>query len=112
MKKNEISLDVAEENVNKIESFNKTIRKHNVNLFNEAGKKLTATEEKSSMKRNYICKRCPKATVMAIECELYGHPTARVLCDDDMINGSRKLRDPNTRLCKNSPDYDLILRSS
>ncbi len=62
----------------------------------------------------YICKHCPKATVMAVkcECEKCGHqnfaPT--VLCDYDIINGFHKLRNPNSSFCKKSPDYDLLVR--
>jgi hypothetical protein len=88
------------------------------------------TKKKTSLNKMYICKRCSKATLVPLPfkikcvkfrgeiCELYG-----VLCDDDYEDFEivspkdwivlfEKLRDPNAYLCKNSPEYDLILRKT
>ena len=142
VEKGEISLEVVNQNVNKMESLNKSIRQHSVDNFIKAGKKFEAEELKNNKKREelqklevktsknikvldtsgqdsterkYICKECPKATVMAIGyiCEKCGYFNfiSKVLCDDDMTNGSRKLRDPNLEICENSPDYELIVKS-
>ena len=68
------------------------------------------TSKSDSVKSKCMCEQCPKATVMAVVCESCGYPTARVLYDDDMTNGFRKLRNPDSQLCENSPDYDLVLK--
>ena len=78
-------------------------------------KDLENSHSTSRFKKKYICKHCPKATVLSIglECTGCGLPneTTQVLCDDDMTNGSRKLRDQNSVLCKNSPYYYLIVKN-
>lgn len=142
VEKGEISLDLANQNVNKIESLNKSIRQHSVDNFVKAGKKFEVEKLKNNKKGEehqnldvklsknikvlntsgqdstelkYICKGCSKATVMAIGhiCEKCGYFNfvSRVICDDDMTDGSHKLRDPNLEICENSPDYDLIVKS-
>ncbi len=128
-------LDQALDMSYKIIELKKEVRANSINDFVKAGHNLDRQEvvdkkngrvkkesgpkkidinsqDQNSIQKKYLCKICPKATVIAIICEMCGHPTSKVLCDYDMTNGSRKLRNPDLELCKNSPDYDLILRSS
>ncbi|MHA1930947.1 MAG: ParB/RepB/Spo0J family partition protein [Promethearchaeota archaeon] len=51
------------------------------------------------------CRFCEKATVIAVSCEECGHPTPKVMCDDDITNGISRLRNPYVRKCVNSPDH-------
>lgn len=48
------------------------------------------------------CKYCQKATVIAIRCEECGHPTPKVVCDDDISKGVSRLRKPYLKKCENS----------
>ena len=135
VKNKEISVDKGFQNIEKIELVKKSIIKNTVDNFRVTGEdyekknkpnmkqirdalkkvKTKSLQNENILKKMYICKRCPKATVMTIECECEecGHLnlTPKVLCDDDMTNGSRRLRDPNSELCKNSPHYDLLVRN-
>jgi len=51
------------------------------------------------------CRFCQKATVIAVSCEECGHPTPKVMCDDDITNGVSRLRNPYVKKCINSPDH-------
>ena len=141
VKNQEIPLNKRHENTLKIKQVNQSIKEGIVTKFEEAGKiyeqkkknsngknqdefkdiGASIKKEKSfgfqhpiSIKKMYVCKRCPKATVMAVECkcEECGHINfaSTVLCDDDIINGFHKLRNPNSVLCEKSPDYDLVVK--
>ncbi|KKL58947.1 hypothetical protein LCGC14_2220240 [marine sediment metagenome] len=133
VKKQKVSLNKGYENTLKIEEVKKSVKEGIISNFENAGKKYekkknknskeaqdvaknngTNKKKESSIKKMYICMRCPKATVLAVpcECEECGHPNfaTTVLCDVDMINGFHKLRSPNSVLCEKSPDYDLILK--
>ena len=46
------------------------------------------------------CKKCDDLNIVF-----------RVLCDDDFEKGYRILRDPTALLCKNSPNYDIVIRN-
>lgn len=97
----------------------KKIKKGIVNKFKEMGqnisKKNTSLEiqKKEKEKQNSVgrnengfdkCLYCTKATVFAITCEKCGHPTSRVLCDDDFISRNKRLVNPNLKKCPNSPN--------
>ncbi len=133
VKKQKVSLNKGYENTLKIEEVKKSVKEGIISNFENAGKKYekkknknskeaqdvaknngTNKKKESSIKKMYICIRCPKATVLAVpcKCEECGHPNfaTTVLCDEDMINGFHKLRSPNSVLCEKSPDYDLILK--
>lgn len=49
-----------------------------------------------------ICRFCQKATVIAVSCEECGHPTPKVMCDDDITKGVSRLRNPYTKKCVDS----------
>jgi len=64
-------------------------------------------------KKNYLekkevdedkCRFCQKATVIAVSCEECGHPTPKVMCDNDITNGVSRLRNPYIKKCVNSLD--------
>ncbi len=124
-----VSLNKEYENTLKIKQVNKSVKersyqkkKNNTNKNNQDESKVVVTTQKktrlissqspSSIKQMYVCKRCSKATVIPKEykCEKYGHHNldSTVLCDEDIINGFHKLRDPNALFCEKSPDYDLL----
>ncbi len=71
-------------------------------------KKITdIPEEKSDIKKdklteNNYCKLCGKASVMAVECEKCGYMTPKVICDDDLIKGDARLRNPYKLKCGNA----------
>ena len=50
------------------------------------------------------CRFCQKATVIAVSCEECGHPTPRVICDDDITKGISRLRNPYAEKCEKARD--------
>ncbi|MFX1504669.1 MAG: hypothetical protein ACFFDC_01020 [Promethearchaeota archaeon] len=59
-------------------------------------------------KNEKICKFCPKATVLAISCEMCGHLTPQVLCDYDFINNQKRLINPYRKMCLKSSKGALM----
>ena len=61
------------------------------------------TKEKKELNEDK-CRFCEKATVIAIRCEECGHPTPKVICDDDISKGISRLRKPYLKKCESSLD--------
>ena len=74
--------------------------------------KLQIANKYNTILKKYICKRCPKATSISVECINCGHPMEKVFCDDDLTNGQHRLRNPNFLICKSSPQYEFIFRKT
>lgn len=93
---------VSEINKNTLQNFvGKGKRFKDINNLNPK----PIAEEKSEQFRF-----CSKATVLAFgyeyNCKECGHRgdmyISRVLCDDDFLNGDRRLRNPEIKRCENS----------
>jgi len=89
----EVYKDVKKKNETKL-------RKGIINKFIETGHKLTKKETENIVESpEDICRQCDKATVFAVTCEVCGHLTSRVLCDNDFINNTKRLVNPNRKKC-------------
>ena len=81
-----------------INQFVSEIRENTIRSFIESGKKSPDT----TTENNNHCKLCGKASVMAVVCEECGHITPKVICDDDLIKGDARLRNPYRIKCENA----------
>lgn len=109
-KKNKISLEEVYRAVQKKNEIK--IKEGIIDKFVETGHNLTKKEcslkiqknrsfnlERKERESENKCQHCSKATVFAITCEMCGHPTPRVLCDNDFINNNKRLVNPNQKKC-------------
>ena len=123
VKNNEISLDTGHKGAVRVEEVTRLFNKSDVDSFKEAGikaqeKKGIMNLAKNTIPQMYICKRCPKATLTTIQYR-GGETVSIVVCDDDVVNGLNKfdiikilkhLRNPDSKFCKKSPHYDLLVK--
>ena len=102
--------------IKKPEEVEVTIRRNIVDTFAKAGKnqlqncgRLSSVVKTKMKKEGNVdkCKFCEKATLIAIRCEECGHPTPKVICDDDVAKGITRLRKPYLKKCVNSPSDDF-----
>lgn len=98
-KKNKISLEEVYRAVKKKNEMK--LKKGIIDKFTETGK-VISKKEPDSMIEEDKCKYCPCATVFAVTCEICGHPTARILCDNDFIKNNKRLVNPNQKRCAHS----------
>lgn len=122
VKENKRSIEEVSNNVDRIEEVQTTIREESIRKLDEAGTKYLKSKGETVQPKSdnhfIICKQCSKAYAFLYKCFKCGNlvkcdcgePASWVNCEYDYIKCEPKYRDPNSKLCKNSPDYDLLSR--
>jgi len=101
--------ELAEKTKEEINQFVSEINRSTLQNFVGKAEDINNMNSKPSVEeKEDKCRFCSKATVLAFgyeyNCEMCGHRgdlyISRVICDDDFVNGNRKLRNPELK-CEN-----------